>query len=678
MTAYNVYYNELTTRIQLIPDGGTAPTDYSFIGSFDHETDDSLGYPENHVLFHHFRDLLYNVGVTNLQAIEVDDHVQASLPASLALTVYQANEDLAVGSTVAKIIVNNPKGSYVFVKLDDPDNIFDIIGDDLKLLNPLNFEEATSHTVKIAAFFDGIQEIDKRFTITVNNVIEGLLGPSEIVRKVSDPAGMQVAMVTGLDGGAGEILTALLPADNRLALFGDRIIIGSVHTNVGNRTITVYTSQGRTLEITDQVTGLAPMPILTPVEGSSNNSDTANTVILELPDMSQDEVRTYIPTTGPAFTIGPSGNLLRGSQIYEQGVYTGVITQYNGEEFIETPVTINATDLPMVIITSPPAETAVNPPVVDGFIYWVNHDLGGLKIIIKVDDVEVTTQTTPVEGTFHYVLEHPIAPSTLTTINVAVQILGNTSNEVSIEVFSEDTATTNWANAVIARGYTPSSTLREQVNTLIQAIKAGGSWAKRDRIQIYCWPDELCGVELKTSTALIPQGGLTFTADRGYTGDGSTGWMSVLPYSDTNQVQQDSVNLACFSLTAGSNTNYHVGNSNGSLKVRARTVNNSGGSANSTTLLSAPSFAASAPVDIAIQRSLANQQRLYVNGSSLVTDTVTSSAVNNSSVTAFRNSGSFANCQIAAIRIGGALTNAEMYAEYNAIRTFLQARGAIS
>ncbi|QXV74714.1 hypothetical protein PP749_gp041 [Rhizobium phage RHEph22] len=678
MTVYKVCYNQTTTRIQLIPDIGSPAPGYTVLGSFDHEHNDALGYPESHVLFHHFRDILYDAGITDLQKIEVDDLVQVTIPPTLSLSSYQINEATPVGSNVAQIIVNNPKGVYSFQKIADPDDVFYISGGDVKLLNPLDYETATSHTLRIGAYIDDVLQFQNIFTISVLNAVEGTLGPTEIYRKVSDPAGTQVAIITGLDEGADELLTAILPNDGKLSIFGDRILIGSNHTSVSTRTITVYTSQGRTLQITDYVTGLAPMPVISPTVGSSNNSDPLSTVILDLPPMSQDEVRTYVPTTGPAFVISEGGSLIRGEELFSAGTYTGTLTQYNGEEVVETTVIINATDNPVVVVTSPPATTAVNPPHVAGFIYWVNHDLGGLKVIVKVNDVAETSFTTGFDGSFSYTLEDAIIPSTPYTVRVEVETFGVLSAETAFTVYDEDAETSAWANAVIARGYTPDLLLREQVDTMIQAMKAGGSWAKRDRIQIYCWPDERCGVELKTATNLVVQGSLTFTGDQGYTGNGTSGFIDVLPYSGSNLVQQDSVNLACFSLTAGSNSNYHVGNFNGSLKVRGRTTNNSGGSANTTTLLPSESYGANAPVDVAIQRAAADQQRLYINGASHATDSTTSSAVHNSTVTAFKNSGSYANCQLAAVRIGGALTNAEMLAEYNAIRTFLQARGAIA
>ncbi|QIG76562.1 hypothetical protein EVC27_037 [Rhizobium phage RHph_I1_6] len=678
MTVYKVCYNEITTRIQLIPDVGVPAPGYTVLGSFDHEHNDALGYPESHVLFHHFRDILYDAGITDLQKIEVDDLVQSTIPPMLSLTIYQVNENTPVGNMVAQIVVNNPKGIYTFQKIADPDDVFYISGGDVRLLNPLDYENKASHTIRIGAYIDDELQFQNIFTISVINAVEGVLAPTEINRKVSDTPGTQVAVVTGLDAGSNELLTAIIPNDGKLTLFGDRILVGANHTSVSTRTVTVYTSQGRTLEITDYVTGLAPMPVIFPTTGTSNNSDTIPTVILALPDMSQDEVRTYVPITGPAFQISDNGSLIRGDQIYAAGVYTGTITQYNGEELIETTVTINATDNPLVVINSPPAITAVNPPVVSGFIYWVNHELGGLKVFILVDGELVHTLTTGSPGTFNYTLPDAIVANTPTTVRVEVETYGTASTEVPFIVYDEEAETSAWANAVIASGYTPSLVLREQVDVLIQEMKAAGSWVKRDRVHIYAFPDERCCIDLKTATALVPQGGLTFTADQGYTGDGTSGWIPVLTYSESNLVQQDSVNLACYSLTAGSNSNYHVGNGNGSIKVRGRTTNNSGGSANTTTLLPSEAYGNNAPVDVAIQRAASNQQRLYINGSSHATDSTTSSAVNNSSITAFRNSGSFADCQIAAIRVGGSLTNSEMLDEYNAIRTFLQARGAIA
>ena len=75
MTTYQVAYNPTTKVVKIQQDGDAPGSGFTDIGSFDHDfdPDDQLGYNENHVLYHHVRDLLYkrNPSVQNMQEISI-------------------------------------------------------------------------------------------------------------------------------------------------------------------------------------------------------------------------------------------------------------------------------------------------------------------------------------------------------------------------------------------------------------------------------------------------------------------------------------------------------------------------------------------------------------------------------------------------------------------------------
>lgn len=83
MATYQVAWNP-TTKIAKIQDDGDIPgAGFTDIGSFvhDHATLDPLGksdndspLTDNHTYFHHVRDLLYLVGVENMQAVVIQDN----------------------------------------------------------------------------------------------------------------------------------------------------------------------------------------------------------------------------------------------------------------------------------------------------------------------------------------------------------------------------------------------------------------------------------------------------------------------------------------------------------------------------------------------------------------------------------------------------------------------------
>lgn len=86
MSTFQVAWNATTKVVKVQKDGDAPGAGFTDIGSFDHvsDPDDELGAGENHVLFHHVRDLLYLAGVENLQFIEIQYPYLVGISASPA------------------------------------------------------------------------------------------------------------------------------------------------------------------------------------------------------------------------------------------------------------------------------------------------------------------------------------------------------------------------------------------------------------------------------------------------------------------------------------------------------------------------------------------------------------------------------------------------------------------
>lgn len=90
-----------------------------------------------------------------------------------------------------------------------------------------------------------------------------------------------------------------------------------------------------------------------------------------------------------------------------------------------------------------------------------------------------------------------------------------------------DAATTAWAAAVVTAGGTVSGARKTLVDQLIVGLKADGVWAKLDRLWIFAAENSQSAlVDLVALTQATPVSSPTFTADRGYAGNGSSSYIN--------------------------------------------------------------------------------------------------------------------------------------------------------
>lgn len=234
--------------------------------------------------------------------------------------------------------------------------------------------------------------------------------------------------------------------------------------------------------------------------------------------------------------------------------------------------------------------------------------------------------------------------------------------------------------------FTTAATSARQglICTAIGSLKAAGVWTKLDALYLFAAADsQAARVNWKTpgtynATATSSP---TFTADRGYAGDGVASYVDT-NFADTTAAvnwSQDSASLGVWvNVDAGGNNAIigHTSSSNTRLNPRD--------SSNSNALLRIHA-AANQLIGSQTSRlgwSLATRRtstasEMYRATTSIGTSANASAATAAGNITILKAGGAtFSADRVAAAAIGGALTTAENTALYNALNTYLTALGA--
>src|SRR5262245_4406995 len=131
-----------------------------------------------------------------------------------------------------------------------------------------------------------------------------------------------------------------------------------------------------------------------------------------------------------------------------------------------------------------------------------------------------------------------------------------------------DAATTAWVNAVVTNGGTVSAGRQTTVNTLITTLKSAGIWTKLDRLWLWAAENQpsaltdLVGLSLATAV-----NSPCFTADRGYTGNGSTSYIDTLFDPTTGTAfNQNSCHFSVWVRTLDTNTQILCGSTEGGIQ----------------------------------------------------------------------------------------------------------------
>lgn len=236
--------------------------------------------------------------------------------------------------------------------------------------------------------------------------------------------------------------------------------------------------------------------------------------------------------------------------------------------------------------------------------------------------------------------------------------------------------------ALVARmTVAPSAARAAAYDRLVRALIAAGVWARLDALYILAAHDAQAARLNWRAAAydLTAVGGMTFAPQRGYQGDGSTGYLSSGFNPTTAQAPlfaQNDAHMGLWSLTDGIAAAHDMGAGNSSLAMLATTTTfqarGNSGAASGASQIGAGHLMWS--------RADASNVARYRDGAAHSTAAQASVALSNY---AFRVGGyltstaSYSARQIAAAHWGAALDATQTKALYNALRRYLTGAGAL-
>lgn len=232
----------------------------------------------------------------------------------------------------------------------------------------------------------------------------------------------------------------------------------------------------------------------------------------------------------------------------------------------------------------------------------------------------------------------------------------------------------------------PDATRQALINTTILSLKSKGIWALLDE----CWflaaaTSQAALLGWKRYKNLSAVNSPTFTADRGYAGDGASSYLNTgyVPATNGVQYQQDSASLGSYSRTDSSGAANDIGVRHSSASRQARLQTRNG----STLLYAANQDTASSVTNasslglFAIRRSGASALAVFRNGSSIATDTAASStppafAIYIGAVNTGGSQSLFSARQLAFAFVGASLTDQQMSDLYAIVQAYMTGVGA--
>lgn len=256
--------------------------------------------------------------------------------------------------------------------------------------------------------------------------------------------------------------------------------------------------------------------------------------------------------------------------------------------------------------------------------------------------------------------------------------------------YAEQSITSSWLSRVITP---PTTERRAAYDALIFALARCGSLARMDELFVLAAHSAeqaaispILGGSWNTTSPtatgrLVLTGTATFVADRGYTGDGSTGILTCginLSTGTNRKMSQNDVHLGAFTLTKP-NTGVQsalVGIGNFWLGKNASDRWAGCVASGSQSVLDAS--AGTGPGHMMWNRTGPATWASYFNGAQAATGTTTSAAIgsDNLRICGVASVG-YSQAQIAIVHVGASLTDAQIAATYAAFAAYLSAIGAV-
>lgn len=232
------------------------------------------------------------------------------------------------------------------------------------------------------------------------------------------------------------------------------------------------------------------------------------------------------------------------------------------------------------------------------------------------------------------------------------------------------------AQALFARFTTPPTAERKTlINNLIVSLKTAGIWPKLDALYVMAAADNQAARRnwIADSFNLTAVASPTFTADRGYAGDGSTSYLSTgfNPTVGTPLFTQNSANLGSWIRTLSAS-----GAAGSALAARVSLI--TGGTLFARANAAADdSIGSSVPGHLGWSRLLSTDYKAYRAGSpSPFTRASTALASSVFLICGLPGPTQLSTQQVAAHHWGAGLSDAEELAFTNALTTYMQAVGA--
>ncbi|MEO1110110.1 MAG: hypothetical protein AAFX90_19525 [Pseudomonadota bacterium] len=123
-------------------------------------------------------------------------------PTDISLSEDTFPENTGLGPIAVVTANGNPASTFTII--NDPSGLFSLVGGVLNLVAPFDFETQTSHTLEIEATNGVGVPIQRDFTITVTDVVEG-----------TPPTSLQVGFLSGVDNGtSGNLYVDNVNGDN--------------------------------------------------------------------------------------------------------------------------------------------------------------------------------------------------------------------------------------------------------------------------------------------------------------------------------------------------------------------------------------------------------------------------------------------------------------------------------
>lgn len=265
----------------------------------------------------------------------------------------------------------------------------------------------------------------------------------------------------------------------------------------------------------------------------------------------------------------------------------------------------------------------------------------------------------------------------VTATDAASNATNQTITVTVTDVAEYETETT----ALVARmSSTPDSTRQGHINTLIAALKTAGVWSKLDVLYILAAADaQAAKLNWKsTSYNATESGTLTFTADRGYTGNGSTGILDTAfnPSTAGGNYARDTASMSVWCGTNVTSSAHDCGNNAGSIIARlsGNTLMRASATVQNTNALGV----ADSTGWTAWSRTGSTNYNWVKNNGAPATVTQASTLMTSANFYVCGGNGlsTFSTRRVQAFHCGSGLSDAELASFYTALAAYMTAVGA--